>query len=85
MTAGAITIPGLDAALLRAAERPVRYLARGTRVRHTGTGATGTVVRTEHRAPHAGSPGWRFVVVDAMDPYPHRTAWIDRLVEEASP
>lgn len=86
MTSGALTLPGFEAALLRAATRPVRFLARGTRVRHRNTGAGGAVVRTEHRAPHAGRPGWRFVVVDVdgdlLSPA-HRTAWIDHLVEEA--
>jgi len=83
VTTGALTLPGLDSALLRAATRPARFLTRGTSVRHRNTGARGVVVHTEHRAPHAGRPGWRFVVVDALDPHPHRTAWIDQLVEEA--
>ncbi len=85
MTTGALTLPGFEAALLRAATRPARFLTRGTRVRHRNTGARGCVVRTEHRQVIDGRPGWRFVVVDVdgdlLSPA-HRTAWIDQLVEE---
>ena len=86
MTGQALTITGLDAALLRAAERHVRFLTRGQRVRHANTGAAGTVVCTEHRQAVDGHPGWRLVIVDVdHDPDHHttyRTGWIDQLVEE---
>ena len=82
MTGQALTLPGLDALLLRAQERPVRFLARGTRVRHATHGRTATVVRTEHRQVIDGRPGWRFVVVDVDATPPYRTTWIDQLVEE---
>ncbi len=85
MTGQALTLPGLDALLLRAQERPVRFLARGTRVRHATHGRTATVVRTEHRPVIDRRPGSRFVVVDVdgdlLSPA-HRPAWIDQLVEE---
>lgn len=87
MTGQALTLPGFGAALLRAQERPVRFLAAGTRVRHATHGRTGTVVRAEHRQAVDGRPGWRFVIVDVdgdlLSPA-HRTGWIDQLVEEAT-
>ena len=82
MTAVALTLTGFEAALLRARERPVRFLPRGTRVQHANTGAAGTVVRTEHRQAVNGRPGWRFVVVDVDAHPPYRTAWIDQLTVE---
>lgn len=88
MTGAALTLPGFETLLLRAQERPVRFLPQGTRVMNVVTRARGTVVGTAHREAWDGKPGWRFVLVDVdthrgvrLD-FPYRTGWLDQLVEE---